>query len=94
MIGEITKNTKDHKGTQSTTQGAGRACAQGARPARGPVGRGGLRTPRFGERAAFQEIQEVLEIQERPCGATDEALCKMASAAKPSLQASKLPHNY
>ena len=32
------KNTKNHKDTQSTTQGAGRACAQGVRPAREPVG--------------------------------------------------------
>ena len=30
---------------------AGRACAQGARPARRPVGHGGLRTPCFGEGA-------------------------------------------
>ena len=43
---EITKDTvqarsdkpSTAKDTKSTTQGAGRACAQGARPARGPVG--------------------------------------------------------
>ena len=30
---------------------------------------------------ALQEMQEIQEIQERPCGATDELLCKAASAA-------------
>ena len=53
---------KEHKGPQRTQRGkpstardtkegdagASRACAQGARPARGPVGHGGLRTPCFG----------------------------------------------
>ena len=36
----ITKNTKDHKGSQRGRHDAeaGRACAQGARPARGPEG--------------------------------------------------------
>ena len=69
---------KGHK-VDGTAQGAGRACAQGARPAQGPGGHGGLRTPCFGGRAAmpprgaFQEIQEVQEIQECLCGATDEA---------------------
>ena len=115
MIGEITKNTKDHKGTQSTTQGAGRACAQGARPARRPVGRGGLRTPRFGRGAqtrpwgltamrfrrcrrggdaAPENGEQRTENRTPDKRATNEALCKVASAAKPSLQASKLPHNY
>ena len=42
---------KGHKG-DSTAQRAGRACAQGARPARGPGGHGGLRTPCFGGRGA------------------------------------------
>ena len=44
---KITKDTKDTK--REGEAGAGRACAQGARPARGPVGHGGLRTPCFGE---------------------------------------------
>ena len=30
---------------------------------------------------ALQEMQEIQEMQERPCGATDELLCKAASAA-------------
>ena len=41
------RTTKGHKG-DGTAQGTGRACAQGARPARRPVGHGGLRTPCFG----------------------------------------------
>ena len=40
----VTKDTKDDAR-------AGRACAQGVRTARRPVGRGGLRTPRFEEGA-------------------------------------------
>ena len=63
---KITKDTKDTK--REGEAGAGRACAQGARPARGPVGHGGLRTPCFGEGALARPRtgQEMQEIQERP----------------------------
>ena len=53
----------------------------------GPMGHGGLRTPRFGSWCAggahdlAQEMQEIQEIQERPCGASNKPFCRVASAA-------------
>ena len=88
----------DHRGHKEDDAGAGRACAQGTRPARRPVERGGLRTPRFGRGAAMATLGGVSgdagntgDTGARGKRATDEADVKTASVAKPSLQSANQP---
>ena len=79
-------NHKGHEGHKASGAGAGRACAKAHVRPGGLEGHGGLRTPcfGFGSRRLHdldQEMQEIQEIQERPCGATAKPLCKAATAA-------------
>ena len=102
---EITKDSKD---TKQAAQGAGRACAQGARPARRPVGawRASHATlwfwgiqrrqpPSYASYMSYWSYRVVLRApgdSGAPLRARGEELCKAASAAKPNFQASKLPN--
>ena len=96
------------KDTKKAMQGAGRACAQGARPARRPVGawRASHATlwfwgiqrrqpPSYASYMSYWSYRVVLRApgdSGAPLRARGEELCKAASAAKPNFQASKLPN--
>ena len=99
---------KGHEGHNEHVAGAGRACAQGTRPARRPVGawRASHATlwfwgiqrrqpPSYASYMSYWSYRVVLRgagDTGAPLWATGEALCKAASAAKPNFQASKLPN--
>ena len=94
------RNHKEHKGPQRDTKhdAGGGPCVR-ARRTSGP---GACRAWRAshatlwerGGDAAPENGEQRTENRTPDKRATNEALCKVASAAKPSLQASKLPHNY
>ena len=96
LRGTHKEHEEPQRDTKKAAQGAGRACAQGARPARGPVGawrashatlwgNGGAGAPqRTGNRACRPEGTNLPRPRrtERPCGRQAKPLCKAATAAK------------